>query len=260
MTCSWRPLRIICAPSTACRAPVPAAVKEHGLAACALLRHAGFDNRRVFDAGAGAWPCTAFGDGQRPVAWRAGYRLGAEPRPDLRHQRRLPERDAGAWLSRPRPERRRQGRLTRRHIPIGKDLGMAGRRFRIGIVAACSRAEAGRRGACPGVACAGGRFRDRRGRQHQPGQRRGGGACRRHFLALCRCRRAGRLARCRHRRRYRQVPHHFELVKAAVGAGKHVYCEWPLSNALAEAEEMAALARQRACSAWWAPRRASRRD
>ncbi|MFI0848534.1 Gfo/Idh/MocA family protein [Mesorhizobium sp. IMUNJ 23232] len=42
-----------------------------------------------------------------------------------------------------------------------------------------------------------------------------------------------------------KVPHHFELVKAAVGAGKHVYCEWPLGNGLAEAEEMAALAKAR---------------
>lgn len=40
-----------------------------------------------------------------------------------------------------------------------------------------------------------------------------------------------------------KVPHHFELVKAAIHAGKHVYCEWPLGNGLAEAEEMAALAK-----------------
>src|SRR5690348_10690893 len=40
-----------------------------------------------------------------------------------------------------------------------------------------------------------------------------------------------------------KVPPHFEIVKAAIGAGKHVYCEWPLGNGLAEAEEMAALAR-----------------
>ena len=39
-----------------------------------------------------------------------------------------------------------------------------------------------------------------------------------------------------------KVPHHFELVTAALNAGKHVYCEWPLGNGLAEAEEMAALA------------------
>lgn len=42
-----------------------------------------------------------------------------------------------------------------------------------------------------------------------------------------------------------KVPHHLELVKAAVEAGKHVYCEWPLGNGLAEAEEMAALTRAR---------------
>jgi predicted dehydrogenase len=36
-----------------------------------------------------------------------------------------------------------------------------------------------------------------------------------------------------------KVPHHLELVRAAVAAGKHVYCEWPLGNGLAEAEAMA---------------------
>jgi predicted dehydrogenase len=40
-----------------------------------------------------------------------------------------------------------------------------------------------------------------------------------------------------------KVPPHLEIVKASIGAGKHVYCEWPLGNGLAEAEEMAALAR-----------------
>ncbi|SRR6266568_2238873 len=40
-----------------------------------------------------------------------------------------------------------------------------------------------------------------------------------------------------------KVPHHLEIVKAAITAGKHVYCEWPLGNGLAEAEELAALAR-----------------
>ena len=42
-----------------------------------------------------------------------------------------------------------------------------------------------------------------------------------------------------------KVPHHLEIVKAAIAAGKHVYCEWPLGNGLAEAEEMATLARAR---------------
>lgn len=36
-----------------------------------------------------------------------------------------------------------------------------------------------------------------------------------------------------------KVPYHLELVRAAVSAGKHVYCEWPLGNGLAEAEQMA---------------------
>lgn len=40
-----------------------------------------------------------------------------------------------------------------------------------------------------------------------------------------------------------KVPHHLEIVKAVLAAGKHVYCEWPLGNGLAEATELAALAR-----------------
>jgi predicted dehydrogenase len=40
-----------------------------------------------------------------------------------------------------------------------------------------------------------------------------------------------------------KVPPHREIVNAAIAAGKHVYCEWPLGNGLAEAEDMAALAR-----------------
>lgn len=39
-----------------------------------------------------------------------------------------------------------------------------------------------------------------------------------------------------------KVPHHFEIVRAAISAGKHVYCEWPLGNGLAEAVQMAAMA------------------
>jgi predicted dehydrogenase len=42
-----------------------------------------------------------------------------------------------------------------------------------------------------------------------------------------------------------KVPPHLEIAKAAIAAGKHVYCEWPLGNGLAEAEELAALARAR---------------
>jgi predicted dehydrogenase len=39
-----------------------------------------------------------------------------------------------------------------------------------------------------------------------------------------------------------KVPHHRELVSAALAAGKAVYCEWPLGRDLADARVMAALA------------------
>lgn len=42
-----------------------------------------------------------------------------------------------------------------------------------------------------------------------------------------------------------KVPHHFELVTAALEAGKHVYCEWPLGNGLTEAEQLARAAESR---------------
>jgi len=40
-----------------------------------------------------------------------------------------------------------------------------------------------------------------------------------------------------------KVPFHYELVTAALDAGKMVYCEWPLGNGLGEAKEMATTAR-----------------
>lgn len=40
-----------------------------------------------------------------------------------------------------------------------------------------------------------------------------------------------------------RVPAHYAIVKDAIEAGKHVYCEWPLGATTQEAEELAALAR-----------------
>ncbi len=40
-----------------------------------------------------------------------------------------------------------------------------------------------------------------------------------------------------------KVPDHRDLVLAAVAAGKHVYCEWPLGRDLAESEALASAAR-----------------
>src|SRR5947208_9240040 len=42
-----------------------------------------------------------------------------------------------------------------------------------------------------------------------------------------------------------KVPYHLELATAALGAGKAVYCEWPLGNGLTEAETLAARARNK---------------
>src|SRR5258705_11775278 len=42
-----------------------------------------------------------------------------------------------------------------------------------------------------------------------------------------------------------RVPAHYQLTKNAIEAGKHVFCEWPLGANTKEAEELAALARQK---------------
>ncbi len=39
-----------------------------------------------------------------------------------------------------------------------------------------------------------------------------------------------------------KVPSHYKLVKAAIDAGKMIYCEWPLGNGTKEAEELAEMA------------------
>jgi len=39
-----------------------------------------------------------------------------------------------------------------------------------------------------------------------------------------------------------KAPHHYAVAKAALGAGKHVYCEWPLTTSLEQSEELSALA------------------
>ncbi|GJM70346.1 hypothetical protein HMSSN036_25620 [Paenibacillus macerans] len=42
-----------------------------------------------------------------------------------------------------------------------------------------------------------------------------------------------------------KVPHHYEMIKEAIAAGKHVYSEWPLTVTPEEAEELAELAPKR---------------
>src|SRR3981189_1393668 len=42
-----------------------------------------------------------------------------------------------------------------------------------------------------------------------------------------------------------RVPSHYEPTKAALEAGKHVYCEWPLGRTTVEAVELAALAEKK---------------
>lgn len=42
-----------------------------------------------------------------------------------------------------------------------------------------------------------------------------------------------------------KIPNHFEVVKAALEAEKHVYCEWPLGGTLQETEELTKLADQK---------------
>lgn len=42
-----------------------------------------------------------------------------------------------------------------------------------------------------------------------------------------------------------RIPNHHEVVMAAVNAGKHIYCEWPLGASLTKTEEMAAVARDK---------------
>jgi predicted dehydrogenase len=42
-----------------------------------------------------------------------------------------------------------------------------------------------------------------------------------------------------------RIPNHYQVVMAALNAGKHVYCEWPLGASLAETKEMSTVARDK---------------
>ena len=53
-----------------------------------------------------------------------------------------------------------------------------------------------------------------------------------------------------------RVPSHYEPTKAALQAGKHVYCEWPLGRTTGEAVELAALAKAQG----WSRRLACKRE
>lgn len=46
-----------------------------------------------------------------------------------------------------------------------------------------------------------------------------------------------------------KAPHHHAIARAALGAGKHVYCEWPLATTLEDAEALAELADRRGVKA-----------
>ncbi|OCC22607.1 hypothetical protein MB02_15890 [Croceicoccus estronivorus] len=45
------------------------------------------------------------------------------------------------------------------------------------------------------------------------------------------------------------APHHYDIARAALAAGKHVYCEWPLAFTVEQAEELAAMATDRGLKA-----------
>ena len=42
-----------------------------------------------------------------------------------------------------------------------------------------------------------------------------------------------------------KIPNHYEIVKAALEAGKHVYCEWPVGSTFEETKELAELAKSK---------------
>ena len=46
-----------------------------------------------------------------------------------------------------------------------------------------------------------------------------------------------------------KAPHHYAVARAALEAGKHVYCEWPLTTTLEQSEELARLATARGSKA-----------
>ena len=48
-----------------------------------------------------------------------------------------------------------------------------------------------------------------------------------------------------------RVPFHHQLGMAALNAGKHLYCEWPLAATTEQAQQMRDLAVRKGSTIWW---------